>query len=41
MALNIVRADTSEPRKTSMRLKRNRAGWDDNVRMQMLGIKPR
>jgi predicted transposase YbfD/YdcC len=40
MALNIVRADTSEPRKTSMRLKRKRAGWDDNVRMQMLGIKP-
>lgn len=40
MALNIVRADTSGPRKTSMRLKRKRAGWDDNVRMQMLGIKP-
>jgi predicted transposase YbfD/YdcC len=40
MVLNIVRADTSEPRKTSMRLKRKRAGWDDNVRMQMLGIKP-
>ena len=24
---NIVRADTAEPRKTSMRLKRKRAGW--------------
>ena len=38
---NIVRADTAEPRKTSMRLKRKRAGWDDNVRRQMPGIKPR
>ena len=41
MARNIARADTAEPRKTSMRLKRKRPGWDDSARRQMPGIKPR
>ena len=41
MALNIVRADTAEPRKTGMHLRRKRAGWDDSVRRQMPEIKPR
>ena len=40
IVLNLIRADTSDPAKASMRRKRKRAAWDDNIRMAMLGIKP-
>jgi len=41
MALNLIRMDTTDRTvKCSMRLKRKRAAWDDNVRMNMLGLKP-
>ena len=41
MVLNLIRADTSDAVKTSLRQKRKRAAWDDDIRMNMLGIKLR
>lgn len=40
MVLNLIRADTSDTAKASLRRKRKRAAWDDDIRMAMLGIKP-
>ena len=40
MVLNLIRMDTTDKVKTSMRQKRKRAAWDDDIRMAMLGIKP-
>ena len=40
MVLNLIRLDTTDKVKTSMRQKRKRAAWDDDIRMAMLGIKP-
>lgn len=40
IVLNLIRADTSDSAKTSLRLKRKRAAWDDDIRMKMLGIQP-
>jgi predicted transposase YbfD/YdcC len=40
IVLNLIRADTTDKVKTSLRLKRKRAAWDDDIRMNMLGIKP-
>lgn len=41
IVLNLIRADTTDAaKKTSLRQKRKRAAWDDNVRMRMLGIQP-
>jgi hypothetical protein len=40
IVLNLIRADTTDPVKTSLRLKRKRAAWDDDIRMKMLGIHP-
>jgi len=38
--LNLIRTDTTDPVKTSLRQKRKRAAWDDDIRMKMLGIHP-
>ena len=40
IVLNLIRADKTDATKCSLRLKRKRAAWDDNVRMNMLGIRP-
>jgi predicted transposase YbfD/YdcC len=40
IVLNLIRADTTDPVKTSLRQKRKRASWDDDIRMKMLGIHP-
>ena len=37
---NLIRADKTDAGKTSLRLKRKRAAWDDDVRMRMLGLQP-
>ncbi|MCK6398235.1 hypothetical protein, partial [Thauera aminoaromatica] len=34
----IIRADKTDTRKSSLRLKRKGAAWDDGVRERMLGI---
>ncbi|MFN3986774.1 MAG: hypothetical protein ACK4KV_14860 [Rhodocyclaceae bacterium] len=36
--LNLIRSDTTDSAETSPRLKRKRAAWNDDVRMNMLGI---
>lgn len=40
MVLNLIRTDTSDIAKASLRRKRKRVAWDDDIRMAMLGIKP-
>lgn len=40
IVLNLIRADLTDTTKTSLRLKRKRAAWDDDIRMKMLGIQP-
>lgn len=40
IVLNLIRADKTDSAKTSLRLKRKRAAWDDDIRMKMLGIQP-
>lgn len=40
IALNIIRAAPPPPRKTSLRLRRKGAAWDDDLRMGLLGIMP-
>lgn len=40
IVLNLIRLDTTDPVKCSLRMKRKRAAWDDEVRMNMLGLKP-
>ena len=40
IVLNLIRADTTDNVKTSLRQKRKRAAWDDNIRMRMLGLCP-
>jgi len=39
IALTIIRADKTDTRKSSLRLKRKGAAWDDGVRERMLGIR--
>ncbi|MBV2264503.1 MAG: ISAs1 family transposase, partial [Thauera sp.] len=36
---NIIRADKTDTRKSSLRLERKGAAWDDGVRERMLGIR--
>ena len=36
--LNLIRLDTTDKTKASLRLKRKGAAWDDDVRMNMLGL---
>jgi predicted transposase YbfD/YdcC len=38
IVLNLLRLDTSDTTKTSLRLKRKRAGWDDDLRAKILGL---
>lgn len=40
IALNLIRANKTPMRKTSLRIKRKWADWDENLRMCMLGLKP-
>lgn len=40
IVLNLIRCDTTDKTKTSLRRKRKRAAWDDDVRMAMLGLNP-
>jgi predicted transposase YbfD/YdcC len=40
IVLNLIRADKTDTAKTSLRLKRKRAAWDDDIRMKMLEIYP-
>lgn len=38
--LNLLRMDTSDKVKSCLRLKRKRAAWDDELRMNFMGLKP-
>lgn len=40
IVLNLIRADTTDNVKTSLRQKRKRAALDDNIIMRMLGLRP-
>ena len=40
IVLNLIRTDTTDNVKTSLRQKRKRAAWDDHIRMRMLGLCP-
>ena len=40
IVLNLIRCDTTDKTNTSLRRKRKRAAWDDDVRMSMLGLNP-
>lgn len=40
IVLNLIRLDTTDPIKCSLRIKRKRVAWDDDVRMNMLGLRP-
>lgn len=40
IVLTLLRADTTDTAKASLRRKRKRAGWDDDIRMNILGLKP-
>ena len=40
IVLNLIRLDTTDKTKASLRLKRKGAAWDDDVRMNMLGLRP-
>ncbi len=40
IVLNILRTDTSGRKKTSLRLRRKRAAWNDDLRAQLLGLNP-
>ena len=40
IVLNLIRADKTDTAKTSLRRKRKRAAWDDDIRMKMPGIHP-
>jgi len=40
IVLNLIRLDTTDKTKASLRLKRKGAAWDDDVRMNMLGLTP-
>jgi hypothetical protein len=41
IVLTILRTDTKDTVKSSLRQKLKRAGWDDDLRMRMLGIHAR
>ncbi len=40
IVLNLIRADRTDSAKTSLRIKRKRAAWNDDIRMNMLGLTP-
>ena len=39
IVFNLIRSDTTDNVKTSLRQKRKRAAWDDDIRMRMLGFR--
>lgn len=39
IVLNLIRTDKTNSAKTSLRIKRKRAAWNDDIRMNMLGLK--
>ena len=41
IVLNLIHMDTTDKAKASLRQTRKRAAWDDDIRMAMLGIRPR
>ena len=40
IVLNLLRMDTTDAVKFSLRLKRKRAAWDDDLRTHFLGLTP-
>ena len=40
IVLNLLRMNTTDKVKSSLRLKRKRAAWDEDLRMQFLGLQP-
>jgi hypothetical protein len=40
IVLNLIRLDTTDKTKCSLRMKRKRAAWDDNIRAKILGLTP-
>ena len=40
IVLNLIRLDATDKTKTSVRLKRKRAAWDDDTRFRILGLRP-
>lgn len=40
IVMNILRTDTSGRKKLSLRIRRKRAAWDDDLRAQLLGLNP-
>ncbi len=40
IVINLIRLNTTDKTKTSLRLKRKCAAWDDDVRMNILGLTP-
>jgi len=41
IVLNIIRLDTTHKIKAGLRLKRKAAAWDDDLRMNMIGLSKR
>jgi hypothetical protein len=40
IVLKLIRLDTADKRKASLRVQRKGAAWDDDARMNMLGLTP-
>ena len=40
IVLNLLRLDTTDKTKCSLRMKRKRAAWDDDIRARILGLTP-
>jgi hypothetical protein len=38
IVLNLIRLDTTDQKKTSLRLKRKAAAWDDDFRVKIMGL---
>jgi hypothetical protein len=38
IVLNLIRLDTTDQKKTSLRLKRKAAAWDDDFRVRIMGL---
>ena len=40
IVLNLIRLDTTDKTKCSVRMKRKRAAWNDRIREKILGLTP-
>jgi len=40
IVLNLLRLDSTDKTKCSLRMKRKKAAWDDNIRAKILGLTP-